>query len=103
MSLVQSKTKRKRKKEPILETLSVWLQWKWAKTMGVVSEEAIDEFLELIDQGLTFYLFPFLLLLVITKLGNNLYQLRSHWRKHLRYVVFLSLSLKMGQPPFNRF
>lgn len=49
--------------------------------MGVVSEEAIDEFLELIDQGLTFslfYLFPFLLLLVITKLGNNLYQLRSH-------------------------
>ena len=46
--------------------------------MGVVSEEAIDGFLELIDQGLTFYLFPFLLLLVITKLGNNLYQLRSH-------------------------
>lgn len=66
MSLVQSDQKEDKKRADLGN--SVWLQWKWAKTMGVVSEEAIDEFLELIDQGLTFslfYLFPFLLLLVI--------------------------------------
>jgi hypothetical protein len=61
---VPSDPKKKKKKSILKISYFFWqfclVSEEGVKTMGIVSEEAIDEFQELMDQGLTFSSYLFL-------------------------------------------